>query len=170
MAPIVLKSADDLIPQVELVVTRLSAQLGALLPGYAVHHIGATAIAGALTKGDVDVLLQVPAAEFPTAVRVLRENFPVRQAQNWTSEFASFGNDAAYELPVGIQVVVVGSELDFLPFLRDYFRANPDALREYNQLKLEHALEGPDGYWKAKDRYLATVLAIRRTLMGKEPA
>jgi GrpB-like predicted nucleotidyltransferase (UPF0157 family) len=72
------------------------------------------------------------------------------------------GDDAKRRrLPLGIQVFVKDSSGDFLLFLRDYFIANPGALGEYNRLKMAHADEGPEGYRKAKNEFLARILASR---------
>jgi GrpB-like predicted nucleotidyltransferase (UPF0157 family) len=161
MTGIALKRAEDLAPQVERVLDGVSARLRALVPDAEFHHIGATAIPGSLTKGDVDVLLLVSPGRFQATVDALRRHFDIKQPANWTSEFASFGDDLGYELPLGVQVVVKDSSADFLLFLRDYFIANPDALGEYNLLKMAHAAEGPERYWSAKDSFLATILTSR---------
>jgi len=161
MAPVNLKTVNELKPQVDRVLTQVTVQLGALCPDAELHHIGATAMPGALTKGDVDVLLRVSRARFQVVVDVLKQHFTVKQPANWTPEFASFGDDASYELPLGVLVVVKDASEDFLLFLRDYFVSHHDALAEYNRLKVTHAAEGPEGYWKAKDRFLAKILASR---------
>src|SRR5687767_7256372 len=103
---------------------RVFAQLATLLPNAELHHIGATALPGALTKGDVDVLVRVAPAQFPAAVAALRRHFAVKQPDNWTAAFASFGDDTGHELPLGLQVVVKDAPEDFLLFLRDYLRTN----------------------------------------------
>src|SRR5688572_24200981 len=130
MTTVVLSPVADLTPRIERVLQRILPQLAALIPNAEVHHIGATAIPGSITKGDVDILIRVSAEHFASALESLRENFSVKQPENWTAEFASFGDDAEYELPLGIQLVVMGSTDDFFLFLRDYFIAKPAALEE----------------------------------------
>jgi GrpB-like predicted nucleotidyltransferase (UPF0157 family) len=161
MTTVNLKPVSEVLPQAERVVSRVRAHLAALLPDAEVHHIGATALPGGVTKGDVDVLVRVSAASFPAAVAALRGEFAVRQPDNWTAEFASFGDDASHELPLGLQVVVKDSQGDFLLFLRDHLLANPDVLAEYNRLKRAHAGEGAQGYWQAKDAFFSRLLAAR---------
>lgn len=156
-----LKPVSEVLPQAERILNRVFAQLAALLPDAELHHIGATSLPGGMTKGDVDVLVRVSAAGFPAAVATLRRDFVVRQLDNWTAAFASFGNDAGHELPLGLQVVVKDSEDDFLLFLRDHLLANPDVLAEYNRLKTAHAQEGAEGYWQAKDAFFRRILAAR---------
>ena len=129
---------------------------------------------GAITKGDVDVLIRIPASQFPDIVRTLASHFQVEQASNWTSDFASFGEHVAYSLPVGIQVVALESPADFFLFLHDYFRSHSEALQQYNRLKLMHAHEGPEAYWRAKDAFLSGILAARQSdrrqpEMSREP-
>jgi GrpB-like predicted nucleotidyltransferase (UPF0157 family) len=162
MTSIVLTSVDDLAPRIQRTLDLLSAKLNSLQPDAAWHHIGSTAIPGALTKGDVDVLLRVSPERFQDIVTALRRHFTIKQASNWTSEFASFGDDSAYALPVGIQVVVEGSHLDFFLLLRDYLISNPDALRQYNLLKIAHADRGEQDYREAKDGFLGKILAGRK--------
>lgn len=161
MTKVNLRPADELMPQVERVLSRVFARLRALLPDAELHHVGATALPGALTKGDIDVLVRVAPERFQAAVDVLRQHFLVKQPDNWTSEFASFGDDTGPELPLGIQVVVRNSSDDFFLFLHDYFTSHRDALRAYNRLKRAHAGEGPEGYWKAKNDFLAKILSSR---------
>lgn len=160
MTRVVLRPVRELAPQVEGILARVTAQLGALLPDVEVHHIGATALPGVLTKGDVDVLVRVPSARFPAAVEELGRHFAVEQPANWTASFASFGDDG-HELPLGIQVVAKGGEEDFFLYLRDYFLAHPDALREYDRLKEVHAPGGAEAYWRAKCEFLGAILDAR---------
>jgi GrpB-like predicted nucleotidyltransferase (UPF0157 family) len=89
-----------------------------LVPGAEVEHVGATAVPGALTKGDVDVLVRVGEREFPAAVEALSRRYAIHQPHNWTSTLASFTDPEVGALPVGIQLVVTGSEADrfFAPF------------------------------------------------------
>jgi GrpB-like predicted nucleotidyltransferase (UPF0157 family) len=159
---IILKITDDLRLQIDRTLKHLSARIKAVLPEMELHHIGATAIPGALTKGDLDVLLRVSPEGFPAVVDTLRRQFQVKQPDNWTPQFASFGDDTTFELPVGIQVVVKDSENDFLLYLRDYLVQNPKALAECNRLKMANADKGPAQYWKAKNKFLQQILATRQ--------
>lgn len=162
MPAISLTPVSELLPQITRVLGRIMPRLAALLPADAeLHHIGATAIPGAVTKGDVDVLVRVSSGLFLPTVEALRPHFEVKQPVNWTSDFASFGDDTGHELPLGIQVVVRESENDFLLYLRDYFIFNQAALEAYNRLKLEHAGEGSAGYWAAKSAFLGNILRNR---------
>ena len=164
---IVLKLSDELRPQVEAILSQLFARVAELLPNAECHHIGATSIPGAVTKGDIDILVRVSAGGFESAKEVLGKHFEIKQAKNWTTNFASFGDDSTYAMPVGIQLVVRDSELDFLRYLRDYLIEHPAAAEEYNRIKQANAAFGPERYWQEKDKFFATILAERTKSRGK---
>jgi GrpB-like predicted nucleotidyltransferase (UPF0157 family) len=151
--------SDNLAPVLQVYLPAISARLSELLPKAEFHHVGATAIPRAVTKGDVDVLLRVEQVDFPSAVGVLRSRFEIRQPENWTAVFASFGDDSSYPFPLGVQLVVRDSEADFFLFLHEYFTSDFAHLSEYNRIKTESAPRGSEEYWKAKDRYLSSILA-----------
>ena len=153
--------SDNLRPVLQSNLPKISARLSALLPKAEFHHIGATAIPGAVTRGDVDVLLRVEQVDFAAAVAVLRSHFVTKQPENWREVFASFGDDSSYPFPLGVQLVVRDSECDFFLFLHEYFTSDVSHLAECNRIKTESAPHGSEEYWKAKDRFLSSILASR---------
>jgi len=159
--PISLKEATDPAPLVEPILAETFARIADLLPDAEVHHIGATAIPGSITKGDIDVLVLVSRSAMSPAIQALGQHYAVKQRENWTADFASFGDDTGYALPLGVQVVVRGSENDFLVYLRDYLAEHCSALEEYNRLKTENADAGAAQYWEAKDAFFARILRLR---------
>ena len=161
MSPVILHESNALAPQVERLLARLLPQLRRLLPAAGIEHIGATAIPGTMTKGDVDVCVRIAPEDFRAVSDTLAAHFAINQPENWTADFASFGDDAGFELPVGVQLVARDSEADQFVFLREYFIANPAARADYNRLKLRHAADGPEAYWQAKNALFAKILATR---------
>jgi GrpB-like predicted nucleotidyltransferase (UPF0157 family) len=154
-------SAEELAPSLREHLPSISARLASLVPEAEFHHVGATAIPGAITKGDVDVLLRVEASRFAEATAILRRHFLTRQRENWTDSFASFGDDSSFPFSLGVQLVIKDSESDFFLFLHDYFTSDAQHLAEYNRIKMESAPMGTEEYWKAKDRFLAPIIAAR---------
>lgn len=116
---------------------------------------------GALTKGDLDVLVRVPASRFAQSVAALGDLYAVHQAHNWTETLASFIDPAARAPAVGVQLVVAGSPSDafFGPF-RDALIADPALLAEYNALKLRLDGEGHERYTATKAAFVEQVLAM----------
>jgi GrpB-like predicted nucleotidyltransferase (UPF0157 family) len=110
-----------------------------------------------LTKGDVDINIRVKAEVFGATVGALQSRFAVAQPENWTDTFASFA-DHRRELPLGLQVTVIGSADDFLVPLRDLLRTDPILRREYDRLKEQAAPLGAAPYWAMKDEMLRNLL------------
>jgi GrpB-like predicted nucleotidyltransferase (UPF0157 family) len=131
-----------------------------VLPEAEVEHVGSTAIRGALTKGDLDLLVRVGAGDFDAAVAGLRGLYAVDQPENWTATFASFTDPRAADPPVGVQLVVAGSAGDALfgPF-RDALVGDPALLIEYNALKLQYDGEDYERYTDVKAEFVKRVLA-----------
>lgn len=158
----ILKPSEDLKMIVGGILDQIAPELRSLLPFAEIHHIGATAISGAMTKGDLDILLRVDASEFKDSVLRLGQHFEVRQPQNWDSFFASFGDDQKFELPLGLQLVIKDSEADFILFVQNYLGSHPEILAEYNRVKLNSAAKSTDEYWEAKDRVLAPIVELHQ--------
>lgn len=93
MSPVPLHDVRTLAPQVKRLHANLIPRLRRLLPGAEIEHIGATAIPGTLTKGDVDLCVRVARAGFRAAADTLAVHFTTKQPENWTEDFASFGED-----------------------------------------------------------------------------
>jgi GrpB-like predicted nucleotidyltransferase (UPF0157 family) len=106
-------------------------------------------VPGALTKGDLDLLVRVEGRHFPEAVALLTSAFAINQPEVWSETFASFSEEPAGEIAVGVQLVVAESEDDRL-FVewRERLTSEPELLERYNQLKgafIEAELGGPVG-------------------------
>jgi GrpB-like predicted nucleotidyltransferase (UPF0157 family) len=91
------------------VFARRRRELEGMLPGARVEHVGSTAVPGSLTKGDLDICVIVPGAEFERAGRVLRERFEIHQPENWSPTLASFTAPSEDGIDVGVQLVPAGS-------------------------------------------------------------
>ena len=137
-----------------LLAAEQSARIRTLIPAAAVEHVGSTSIPGALTKGDVDLLVQVEAGDFDAAVTSLRALYEINQPENWTGTFASFKDDTSFALPFGAQLAVTGSDAYLFVRLRDRLASDPVSLERYNAIKRAH--EGGDmhAYRAAKGEFI----------------
>jgi GrpB-like predicted nucleotidyltransferase (UPF0157 family) len=133
----------------------LRDELGALIPGSEIQHIGATSVPGSLTKGDLDVLVSVPSEHFSSASAKLKSRFAINQPEVWSDSYASFEEKPAGPIAVGVQLVARGSQ-DEAIFIgwRDLLIADPDLLRRYNELKRRKAGRDRDHYIAAKGRFI----------------
>jgi len=130
------------------------------VPQWLCHIWRLSGVRGALTKGDLDLLVRVEPGDFDAAVAGLRSLYVVEQPENWTATFASFADPQAADPPVGVQLAVADSadEALFGPF-RDALVADPALLAEYNALKLQHDGEDYERYTDVKAEFIKRVLA-----------
>jgi GrpB-like predicted nucleotidyltransferase (UPF0157 family) len=134
------------------------ARIRPLLPRDAeIRHIGATAIPGCLTKGDLDIVVRVAKRDFAAAEAALACHFARNAGSGRTDDFAAFAV-AASTPHLGIQLTARGGALDGFHVFADALRADPDLVRRYNDLKRAHHGAPMDVYRAAKDAFIAQVL------------
>lgn len=134
-------------------------RLNELVPTAQIEHIGATAVPGSLTKGDVDLLLRVPPERFQDALATLKSHYAPNSPDDWTPTLASFKEQPEKDIPVGIQLVVANGINDQL-FMRwrDLLRSDPQILARYNEFKSAHADDDYETYTAAKGRFIEELL------------
>ena len=132
-----------------------------LIPDCDVEHVGSTAVAGTLTKGDLDILVLVTMEAFPCAEARLAERLD-RNAPSWRSDvFSSFKDDAA-DPPLGVQLAVRGRGSEHFIRFRDMLAAEPRVLAEYNSLKAQFEGGEMTAYRERKGEFIERVLATRQ--------
>ncbi len=130
----VLRPAEEFAEQVADVLDTERRRLAALgVPGD-LQLVGGCSVPGAVTRGDVDLHLRVPAAGFADVVAALRSTHPVVHPEIWGPTLATF--DVPAPVPAGLAVTPAGSEHD-LRFTRTWqlLAADPDLVAEYNAVK-----------------------------------
>lgn len=118
--------------------------------------VGGTSVAGALTKGDIDLHLRVPASQYDDAVATLRTLHQVMHPEIWSASLATF--EIAADVAAGLAVTPEGSAHD-VRFTRtwDILRIRPDLVQEYNRVK--QAFAGSAEYEAQKSDFFDRVLA-----------
>lgn len=141
---------------------RLLDLLAPLLPPDAeMRHIGATAVPGCLTKGDLDIVVRVPAEAFRQVDALLAARFARNEGSIQTDGFSAF-EDAATEPHLGIQLTVIGGRHDFFHLFVEALRQSPELVGAYNALKRRYDGSEMAVYRTAKDAFVACVLAGAR--------
>ena len=136
----------------------VAAQVAAILPLARIEHIGASSIAGAISKGDLDICVLVPLQDHARSVTTLEAAGYVVKTDTLRTPALCMLLAPSASMDVALQVVAVGSEFEFFLHFRDALRANPDLVAQYNQLKQRFATEGMDRYREEKSRFIAGVL------------
>jgi GrpB-like predicted nucleotidyltransferase (UPF0157 family) len=134
-----------------------------LLPVNAdIRHIGATAVPGCLTKGDLDIVIRVPQAAFRQVDALLASRFERNEGSIQTESFSAF-EQASTDPHLGIQLAALGGPYDFFHLFVEALRQSPDLVGEYNALKSLHDGNDVAVYRAAKDAFVERVLAGRRS-------
>ena len=122
-----------------------------------IHHVGATAIPGCLTKGDLDMVVRVAASDFRTADRALGARYVRNTGSVRTETFSAFEQRESVP-PLGIQLTAKGGEQDFFHLFIARLLADPALVARYNALKRRFEGKPMDVYRAAKSDFICQVL------------
>lgn len=140
----------------------ISIKLRGLLPASAdIRHIGATAVSGCLTKGDLDIVVRVPADDFDQCDASLAALFERNVGSARTDTFSAF-EDGTTTPHLGIQLTVIGDPKDVFHLFAEALSSSAQLLDAYNQLKLRFHARPMDEYRRAKDQFVESVLSGAR--------
>ena len=143
---------------------RVKEELQTVLPATAeVLHVGATAVPGCLTKGDLDIAVRVEHRDFEAVEDMLATRFRRNPGSTRTDEFAAF-EDEGCTPHLGIQLTIKGGEFDIFHLFAAALCANPALVNRYNALKLAHDGQSMASYRLAKDAFVADVLLERHPI------
>jgi len=157
--PFRLVDADDARAAASSLFEALHPALAAMLPASAdIRHIGATAVPGCLTKGDLDIVVRVAAVDFEAADRALASSYARNEGSIRTSDFSAF-EDGARTPHLGIQLVVIDGPLDVFHQFVEALRGSPQLVADYNALKRRFDGAGMASYRAAKAAFVEQVLA-----------
>ena len=82
-----------------------SLVLRGLLPSALIEHIGSTAIPGAVSKGDLDIYVEVPQADFASSLAVIQSvGFVIKEGSLRTSSLCML--ESTEHQAVAIQLVL----------------------------------------------------------------
>lgn len=131
--------------------------ISTLLPFAKIEHIGSSAIPNAISKGDLDIYVEIEPDQFEFAIEQLKTlNFIEKQNTLRTDELCmleSLNND-----DVAFQIAVTDSVFTFFLTFRNKLMDSPALVNEYNQLKLECSHLDHDQYRTIKAGFINRVL------------
>ncbi|HEX8875873.1 MAG TPA: GrpB family protein [Phycisphaerales bacterium] len=131
----------------------LRLRIARRVPGAVILHIGATALRGLPTKGDLDIVVRVHKSRFDDADRALSALFTRNLESDRNASFASFQDDASVP-PLGVQLVVIGSEHDDFHVVASLMAADPALRRRVAMLKRRFDGRSMERYRAAKGKLL----------------
>lgn len=145
----------------------IAQQVRVVLPEAHIEHVGATAVPGLITKGDLDIAVRVPPAAFDTAVGALVSLFEPVHQQHWVpAVHAIFRAPPHHGTDISLQLIAAGSTLDFFAELKLRLLRHEEFRRQVNEVKAAYAASGMDVYRERKAAVYDRILAWRgsRTL------
>ncbi|WP_284086236.1 GrpB family protein [Acinetobacter pittii] len=132
-------------------------EISTFLPFAKIEHIGSSAIPNAISKGDLDIYVEVKSDQFEFAIAQLKTlNFIEKQNTLRTHELCmleSLNND-----DVAFQIVVTDSIFTFFLTFKNKLISSPTLVNEYNQLKLQCSHLDADQYRTIKSDFINRVL------------
>lgn len=145
--------------KVNLLFNQVQKDLKEILEDKRFEHIGASAIKGAVSKGDLDIFLGVDRNNFRSTIEQLKQvDFREKENTLSTNELCMMITEK-YNYDVAIQVVVNGSKFeDFIKF-RDLLNSRPDLLEELNVLKRGCRGYTPEKYRETKSSWVEKILS-----------
>ncbi|MDX5935188.1 GrpB family protein [Acidithiobacillus thiooxidans] len=133
-------------------------ELSPLLTDARFEHIGASAIPGAISKGDLDICIVVDALKHRDTVEALEAlGYVVKTGTLRTPELCMLVSPRR-DLDIALQIVAAGSEFEFFMHFRDALLANACLVHQYNEIKRKFASFSPDCYRNEKAKFILSVL------------
>ena len=133
------------------------ARISFLIPESKIEHIGASAIDGALSKGDLDIYVEVKKESIDSAIYLLSQlDFETKEDTHRSSELCML------ELPgedVAVQLVAAGSQYTHFIVFRDLLISNKVLLQSYNDMKKSCIGFSVEEYRSRKGQFIECVLS-----------
>jgi GrpB-like predicted nucleotidyltransferase (UPF0157 family) len=134
-----------------------------------VEHIGSTAIRGAISKGDLDLLVAVAAEDHALAVeKLLSLGFEIKQDTHRDKDLCMLQSQSESDL--ALQVISRGSYYECFVVFRDCLNDNPQLVRQYNQLKQQNSTADEEQYRAAKAKFIDIVINNYADLVSQDPS
>jgi len=150
---------EEFLPKVNAIFEIVERRVRRALPNADVEHIGSSAIMGAISKGDLDMLVRVSGVDFNQALSEIQAmGFTIKEGTLRTDSLCMLVTQE-FDADVAIQLIEAGSEFeDFIKF-RDRLNADANLVKTYNELKMSSTHLSPDEYRAKKANFITTVLA-----------
>ncbi len=136
----------------------LRDRVGASLSNAAIEHIGSSAIHGAISKGDLDMLVRVSGADFETALHKIKALGFSEKAGTLRTASLCMLETAEFKIDVAIQLIEGGSEFEDFVRFRDQLNSDKGLVQKYNQLKRGCSGMKAAEYRAVKSEFIQAVL------------
>ncbi|MXY54781.1 MAG: GrpB family protein [Gammaproteobacteria bacterium] len=150
---------DEYQPAATHLFERVAEEVRRHVPESRIEHVGASAVPGAISKGDLDVFVGVPRERFEQTIGALGHLGYSVKADTLRTESLCMLETHRYPTAVALQVVENGSRFEMFLTFRDALRRDAALLCQYNDLKRACEGLGEDCYRTRKAAFIKGVLA-----------
>ncbi len=154
-------AAEEYGPTTERLFALVAGEVRTLVPDARIEHVGASAVPGAISKGDLDVFVGIKRREFENAIRALNGLGYAAKEDTLRTESLCMMETGKYDSPVAIQLVENGSRFEMFLTFRDALRQDGSLLRAYNEMKRNCEGRSEEHYRVAKASFIEAALTIR---------
>ncbi len=149
---------EEYLPKIEAIFKIVENRIRNLLPNAEVEHIGSSAINGAISKGDLDILVRTSKDDFTGALSTIQSlGFSIKKETLRTDSLCMLETQE-FDADVAIQLIEGGSEFeDFVKF-RDHLNTTPELVKKYNLLKIKSMELTPEKYRQIKSEFIQSIL------------
>lgn len=141
------------------IIGELKRDVLAVLPNCEVEHIGSSAIHGAISKGDLDILVRVDKNSLSGSIQKIEQlGFTIKENTLRTDNLCMLVTSKYCGTDVAIQLIANGSEFENFVKFRDLLNSNPDLVKKYNCLKAACTGIPADEYRAKKSKFIESVL------------
>lgn len=149
---------DQYLPNIRQTEMQLRQDLTNILPDLDFEPIGSTSIPGALSKGDLDVLVRVEQREMEdTIAHLCAHGWSIKEGTLRTPTLCMLIS-TKYEGDVAVQLIVRNSEWECFTQFKEILKRNPPILQKYNELKEQCAGFNPEEYRRIKSQFIEKIL------------
>ncbi|MEQ1565290.1 MAG: GrpB family protein [Myxococcota bacterium] len=135
---------------------RVLGLIEGVLPGVDACEVGSTAVPGVIGKGDLDLVVRVPADTFAAARASLDALFPRNPEQLSNQQYQGYVVPSDHD--VAIQLTVLDGPYDTFHSFLDALRADAGLVSSYNDLKRAYVGRPMAEYRAAKAAFVEQVV------------
>lgn len=151
-----LYNAQEYQPECEKCFRNYQRRIQKALPLARIEHIGSSAIPNAISKGDLDIYVEVTQEQFESSILALKRLGFIEQTETLrTDELCML---ISKHDNVALQVVKQGYAFEFFLIFRDQLIINPELVQRYNALKVACKELKPETYRQYKSAFIEQIL------------
>ena len=140
---------------------QLESDFYRIMPYAMIKINGSSMLPKAISKGDLDIYIQIPADKFEESVSALSfRGFAKKVDSGETSDFCLL-HASHFEIPVDVQLVCNGSDYENLMYFVERMKNRPDLVDRYNLLKMNSKHLPEQEYTKVKTEFIYQVIENR---------